>query len=166
MSDSQRTEPASAAPVNLVPAPPEHSLHSRSSRPSSRRHSPGSDSAPPAKSASYLIRRRGILFFRSHIPDELRPVPGRTKYRRSLNTARLSEARPVALRLAVAVQDVYALARAYNSHTNGQETHNNMLNLKDIQALDRVHIQSLADEWLHGALTNANAFTLRVGGER
>lgn len=78
----------------------------------------------------------------------------------------LREARPVVMRLAVVVQDVYALARAWNDHTNGHEISDNIMNTHDIQNLTPVHIRELADQWLHEALTNANTFFLRIAGER
>lgn len=125
-----------------------------------------SDSPLPARAASYLGRRRGILFFRSRIPDDLRPVLGLTEYRRSLNTARLTEARPIVQRLAVAVQAIYTLARAYDDHTKGIEIRGNAVKKKDIQELSPEHIRDLARDWLHGALTNANTFHLRIAKER
>ena len=55
----------------------------------------------PCGPSSYLLARSNALHFRMRVPHDLQACLGRKEYRRSLGTARLREARPKALKLAL-----------------------------------------------------------------
>lgn len=74
---------------------------------------------------SYLLSQRGVLYFRMRVPKGLQECLGCTEYRRSLGTAMRREARPQAIRLALAAQDIFTCTREYltmNKKTRNQPT--------------------------------------------
>lgn len=58
---------------------------------------------------SYLFSRNGILYFRITVPNHLQSLLKKKEIRKSLNTAKLKEARPAALRLAVLAMQYFTL---------------------------------------------------------
>lgn len=58
---------------------------------------------------SYLFSRNGILYFRITVPNRLQSLLKKKEIRKSLNTAKLKEARPAALRLAVLAMQYFTL---------------------------------------------------------
>ena len=79
----------------------------------------------PCGPSSYLLARSGALHFRMRVPHDLQACLGRKEYRRSLGTARLREARPKALKLALALHDIFICTRelfTMNAHSRPQPT--------------------------------------------
>lgn len=58
---------------------------------------------------SYPFSRNGILYFRITVPNHLQSLLKKKEIRKSLNTAKLKEARPAALRLAVLAMQYFTL---------------------------------------------------------
>lgn len=58
---------------------------------------------------SYLFSRNGVLYFRIAVPNHLQSLLKKKEIRKSLNTAKLREARPMAMRLAVSAMQYFEL---------------------------------------------------------
>lgn len=65
----------------------------------------------------YIVSHRTLLYFRVRVPQRLQACLGRQEYRRSLGTAYLHQAKPVAIALAVRMMDVFRLADVYLTAT-------------------------------------------------
>lgn len=65
----------------------------------------------------YIVSHRTLLYFRVRVPQRLQACLGRQEYRRSLGTAYLHQAKPVAIALAARMMDVFRLADAYLTAT-------------------------------------------------
>lgn len=69
----------------------------------------------------YLLQRRGIFFFRMRVPQDLQNIFGRKEYRRSLGTANRREARPKALRMGLALNELFTIIKESKSMNLGQD---------------------------------------------
>lgn len=87
------------------------------------------------RASSHLYLHRHTIYFRFSIPRDVRPILGQSEYRRSLGSSYTSQARPIANRLTVIVQEFIDMIR--------QETFATMENLtpERMQALLRQFVE-------------------------
>lgn len=88
-----------------------------------------------------------MLYFRVRVPEELQACLGCREYRRSLGTARVRDARPKAMRLAVAAHDIFQLARGHMTRSKAPRKASTHL-----ESLTEEGIRKLARQWLMEAL--------------
>lgn len=97
----------------------------------------------------YLLRRRGLLYFRMRVPEDLRACLGLSEIRKSLTTGDLKEAKPKAMRLAAVACDIF--------------NHMNMKRRGGIGVMAKMtdeQIRQAARQWLDQALLDE--YTARV----
>lgn len=88
-----------------------------------------------------------MLYFRVRVPEELQVCLGCREYRRSLGTARVRDARPKSMRLAVAAHDIFQLARGHMTRSKAPRKAS-----AHIESLTNEGIRQLARQWLMEAL--------------